>query len=340
MKKEDSEELLLNTHRAVEEDVAFYTDYIKPDKLVILQDGKTGIHHHEEHLFIIVHQLFELQFKQIIYDLRSILKLLQSDEFNFQSAEKSTSRLLRCEKIMKHSLSNFELMETMHPSDFLEFRPYLGNGSGFQSRQFREIEILMGLAKEARLATGTCAMIEEKFGKSEKAIIESFEKEENLKFLTEKWLQQFVVPDKFKREFDKIIKGALDKKIKEAFDKEDLDNAFSEKDVYDNFFGMADVPELNRRWAALYIITYRDYFPVYAKFLDAIIAFEESTLLWRSTHPRMVERMMGSRPGTGGTSGINYLDRTREYRVFTDLWKVRTIILKTTSLPPFSEISS
>ena len=101
-----------------------------------------------------------------------------------------------------------------------------------------------------------------------------------------------------------------------------------------NFF--EEDPVLRRRRAGLiFIESYREL-PLLAwprKLISTLIELEQSMILWRSSHARMVERMIGRRVGTGGSSGVDYLDMTTKYRVFIDLWTVRSILIKKEALP-------
>jgi tryptophan 2,3-dioxygenase len=151
-----------------------YWKYILPDELIKLQRGREGLglNHHDEHLFIVVHQAFELWFKQILFELDWIrntmitminqginknLFKINSHEDVYQSYEKETivhllvHRLKRAESVLRIATHGFEAMETMEPADFLEFRDYLIPASGFQSAQMREMEIMLGLKDEERI---------------------------------------------------------------------------------------------------------------------------------------------------------------------------------------------
>lgn len=138
-----------------------YANYIETDSLLCLQNSnvKKGLHHHDEHLFIVVHQAFELWFKQILHELDSIKNIMQTFATKLQpkqllpqeAAQTICHRLHRCDSILRYTLGTFDVLEMMHPADFLEFRDYIGPASGFQSAQMREMEVLAGLEDFARI---------------------------------------------------------------------------------------------------------------------------------------------------------------------------------------------
>jgi tryptophan 2,3-dioxygenase len=110
-----------------------YINYIKTKELLSLQTSevKNGLHHHDEHLFIVVHQSFELWFKQILHELDSIKDIMEkaNNDFSQKACEVISHRLKRTESILKYSLGTFDILESMHPIDFLEFRDYIGPAS-------------------------------------------------------------------------------------------------------------------------------------------------------------------------------------------------------------------
>ena len=208
----------------------------------------------------------------------------------------------------------WKVMETLEPQDFLNFRDELGTASGFESFQMREMESLMG----KKWIDG------KPIGKDEST-------EKSLYDVTCDWLERTPIqgstPDSpnDNKEVSIFIKQYLEahKKLYPDTNQEAID-----------FFEQASV--LRRRRAGLiFIESYREL-PLLSwprKLISTLIELEESMILWRSSHARMVERIIGRRIGTGGSSGVDYLDMTTKYRVFIDLWSVRSILIKKDSLP-------
>jgi len=340
-----------------------YANYINTEKLLSLQgsDIKKGLHHHDEHLFILVHQGFELWFKQILHELTSIRNIIMSEcerggVIGQEAAHVCVSRLQRCDQIMRHSLGIFDILETMHPADFLEFRDYIGPASGFQSVQMRELEILIGLEDHERVRCGFHPYTEP-LQKDEVGLkkIEQRKREPSIKNVVYKWLDKIYdrVPNNFlsvflekKREnvhFQKSLWLNDSERIEAAVEKElsDLRPFFEGEEMTSNQNeeGLKSQETIRRRRiATLFIMCYRQNpeITLYDNLLDSLVGFEEAMILWRSRHARMVERMIGRRLGTGGSSGVAYLDMTTSYRVFLDLWQTRSHFIRATALPKMS----
>ncbi|RZD34878.1 MAG: hypothetical protein CXT75_09010 [Methanobacteriota archaeon] len=222
------------------------------------------------------------------------------------------TRVIETFKLMSQQ---WKVMETLEPQDFLNFRDELGTASGFESFQMRELESLMG----KKWIDG------KPIGKDEST-------EKSLYEVTCDWLQRTPIqgstPDSSNdnEEVNTFIKQYLEahKNLYPDTNQEAMD-----------FFEQDSV--LRRRRAGLiFIESYREL-PLLSwprKLISTLIELEESMILWRSSHARMVERIIGRRIGTGGSSGVDYLDMTTKYRVFIDLWSVRSILIKKEALPP------
>lgn len=334
-----------------------YKNYIRTDELLSLQnsDYKGGLHHHDEHLFIVTHQTFELWFKQVLKELDSVAKIFQTakdGKLEREAAEIICHRLSRAQQILKHSIGAFDILETMHPADFLEFRDYIGPASGFQSVQMRELEITLGLTDKERVKMGNKPYIE--YLKADTKGLERIKKRlssPSLKDILYQWLEKVYdrIPEEFVPVFkdakkknlyfqkslwyneEKAIQDAVDQELKylEPFLQGDISKDIKEEDKE------AREKRKRRRVAALFINCYRHQASIshYANILDQIVGLEQAVLIWRSRHVRMVERMIGRRIGTGGSVGVGYLEKTLEYRTFQDLWEVRTHFIRETALP-------
>ena len=134
-----------------------YHNYLELDKILsaqVLRSEAIGKPAHEEMLFIITHQAYELWFKQMKHELASVLQMFNEDKVDERRISVAVSRLQRIEEIMKLLIKQIDILETMTPLDFLDFRAYLFPASGFQSYQFRMIEAMLGLPEQKRITYG------------------------------------------------------------------------------------------------------------------------------------------------------------------------------------------
>ena len=294
-----------------------YSEYLRLEELLKLQTGIDGdekkLSNDELH-FILVHQNFELWFKLIINELKCTRDILDSNYVEETSLPQAVHHITRVIETFKLMSQQWKVMETLEPQDFLNFRDELGTASGFESFQMREMESLMG----KKWIDG------KPIGKDEST-------EKSLYDVTCDWLQRTPIqgstPDSSNdnEEVNTFIKQYLEahKNLYPDTNQEAMD--FFEEDSV-----------LRRRRAGLiFIESYREL-PLLSwprKLISTLIELEESMILWRSSHARMVERIIGRRIGTGGSSGVDYLDMTTKYRVFIDLWSVRSILIKKEALP-------
>ena len=294
-----------------------YSEYLRLEELLKLQTGIDGdkkkLSNDELH-FILVHQNFELWFKLIINELKCTRDILDSNYVEETSLPQAVHHMTRVIETFKLMAQQWKVMETLEPQDFLNFRDELGTASGFESFQMREMESLMG----KKWIDG------KPIGKDEST-------EKSLYEVTCDWLERTPIQGSTQdssndnEEVNTFIKQYLEahKKLYPDTNQEAID-----------FFEQDSV--LRRRRAGLiFIESYREL-PLLSwprKLISTLIELEESMILWRSSHARMVERIIGRRIGTGGSSGVDYLDMTTKYRVFIDLWSVRSILIKKASLP-------
>ena len=295
-----------------------YSEYLRLEELLKLQTGvkggKRSISNDELH-FILVHQNFELWFKLVINELRSTRDILASDYVEETKLPQAVHHMNRVIETFKLMAQQWKVMETLEPQDFLNFRDELGTASGFESFQMREMEALMGKKWIDGKPAG-------KDDSNEKSLYE----------VTCDWLERTPIqgststsPDD-ENQVNGFISEYLAAHKKLYPDTHQDAVTFFEEDS-----------SLRRRRAGLvFIESYREL-PLLAwprKLISTLIELEESMILWRSAHARMVERMIGRRIGTGGSSGVDYLDMTTKYRVFIDLWSVRSVLIKKEALPP------
>ena len=293
-----------------------YSEYLRLEELLKLQTGVEGetrnISNDELH-FILVHQNFELWFKLVINELTCTRNILSSDYVEETKLPQAVHHMERVIETFKLMSQQWRVMETLEPQDFLNFRDELGTASGFESFQMREMESLMG----SKWIDGKL------IGKPETS--------NSMYDVTCDWLERTPIQGS-------VYGSTNDEKNVDDFI---ADYLLAHKKLYPdtnkdavNFF--EEESSLRRRRAGLvFIESYREL-PLLAwprKLISTLIELEQSMILWRTSHARMVERMIGRRIGTGGSSGVDYLDMTTKYRVFVDLWAVRSILIKKEALP-------
>ena len=250
-----------------------YGSYLRVSDLIGLQAELSDPPQHDELLFIIIHQVYELWFKQLLHEVDAVITHLDDDE------PLGAQRLLRrCIEIQRVMIQQLRVLETMTPNDFLTFRDHLMPASGFQSAQFRALEFLSGL-KDAR------HLEHYQDGGAEHVALE------------------------------KRMQGRT---VLEAF------YAMLRRKGFD----LPDGAEGKERRIRSLLRIYQnpdEHFPLYL-LAEALVEYDEFFSLWRLHHVMMVERMIGAKPGTGGSEGVSYLRKTTERKFFPDLWDLRSYL--------------
>ena len=346
-----------------------YWDYLKLEELLGLQGGLEGDESQlmpDELHFIIVHQVFELWFKLVLRELRLARDHLAAPRVAEEEIPYVVHHLRRVNQILRLGVDQFQVMETLTPQDFLAFRDKLVPASGFQSVQMREVELLLGLSETHRASVGLVAPLEHirslaagsPGGASAWGRVERAREELSLRSALHNWLYRTPIcgsspdqPDDEER-VGAFVQGYLDaiqshhqvqgRAMVEALGERTAEARFQSATAMARDFLLAtDAPEADRarsrrvRAGLLFIESYREL-PLLAwprTLIDTVVELEELLVLWRTRHARMVERVIGRRVGTGGSSGVDYLDQTTKIRVFTELWTVRTLLLPKTALP-------
>ncbi len=334
-----------------------YADYLNLDTLLSLQGGKE-LTNDETH-FIIVHQSFELWFKQIIRELREARDIIGAEHVAEALVPKAVSHLDRVTEIFRLMSNQWKVMETLSPQGFLAFRDGLGTASGFESYQMREMELLLGLDQSDRVGEmdplGHFRKLAKR-GPAGEAILAQLEatlEEESLVEALYKWLARTPIQGSMAGnasdadEIQSYVEAHLASYTRlgdEAAARMEAQGVANPEVVKERFetaaagareFLMPDGEVVRSRAGLLFIESYREL-PLLTwprTFIDAVVELEGAMVLWRSAHARMVERMIGRRVGTGGSSGVDYLDMTAKYRIFHDLWAVRTILIKSSERP-------
>jgi tryptophan 2,3-dioxygenase len=252
-----------------------YTSYLALDEILGAQRPRSD--EHDEILFIVVHQVYELWFKELLHELGHLQRLLEEGQ-----GSPALSTLKRILTILKLVVAQIDVIETLTPVQFLGFRDRLESASGFQSAQFRELEAVLG-RREPRVLRAYAedpdarARIEAALGR--RSLYDSF-----LRFLS---LRGYPVPEeRLERDVTKPV--------------EDSDGVH-----------------------AAVLAAYRDDGEA-AQVCERMVDLDEGFQEWRYRHVKMVERTIGSRPGTGGSPGAAYLRTTLNQPLFPDLWSVRS----------------
>jgi tryptophan 2,3-dioxygenase len=254
-----------------------YASYLKLDELLSLQQPRSGALEHDETLFVIIHQVYELWFKEVLHELDHLQRLLRTNDTPL--AGHTLKRILT---ILKTLVAQIDVLETITPLNFLSFRDRLESGSGFQSHQFREIEFVLG--KKGRPS------------------------------------------------FERYPQGSEHRRRVEA--------RFGEPTLWDAFLHFLaangyDVPkallardvtkplELSPEVQRILVDVYRKN-PTVAQIAERLVDLDEGFMEWRYRHVKMVQRTIGTKTGTGGSAGAEYLLTTLNQPAFPDLWAIRS----------------
>lgn len=339
-------------------------------------DGDESRIDNDEVLFITVHQIDELWFKLVLRELVAVRDLFARAPVPEQALASAVRGIRRMALLMGNAAQHFSLMETMTTRDYLAFRDKLMPASGFQSAQLREIEILMGLDDAQRIGFGHDGSYLQALRNHDGSSSPALERVErrlrdlpNLKAVLYDWLYRTPIqgsvpgdPDdagvvtRFIGDYVAATTREAEVKITalsaQGYGPEDrsrLERRYhDEVDSARRFMCGEDVAESDTdrerisriRAALVFIESYREL-PLLAwprEVVDGIVALEQAFLIFRQRHARMVERVIGRRTGTGGSSGVDYLDQTAlRYRVFGEVWAVRTLLLRKDALPPLHD---
>ena len=257
-----------------------YNKYLRVPELIGLQQCLSDPAHHDELLFITIHQAYELWFKQILHELDAAR--LAMDEDRAFAATRALARVVEIEKLL---VTQIHILETMTPISFLAFRDELNPASGFQSMQFREIEMASGL--------------------KDRAILRAFSEDD---FATQRLQTRFDAPSLADAFYAYLRRRGLDAPSDEpSLTDHERRRAYG-----------------RRTRAVLEIITHFEERALEFQLSEALMSHDEYFRLWRAHHVAMVERMVGSKPGTGGSEGVGYLKTTLDKKFFPEMWEART----------------
>jgi tryptophan 2,3-dioxygenase len=340
-----------------------YSKYLKLKALLACQElesAKAGKPAHDELLFIVTHQAYELWFKQCLHELDAVVAIMGAEFVHERDVGRALHYLERIIRIQGVLLDQIDILETMTPLDFLDFRNLLTPSSGFQSAQFRRLENRLGLERTQRLRYNE-ADYEEALDARDRRTVGAAEREPSLFDVVEAWLERmpFVRSPEFDfwREYRANVTRMLDEdratikaQLPEGARRAQLEELERTRETFETVFDRTKYEALQaehqRRLsypaflAALMIMLYRDEPILQGPFrlLTALVGIDENLSLWRYRHALMVHRMIGAKIGTGGSSGQDYLRRTVEvHRVFLDYFNLSTYLIPRSMLPALPE---
>lgn len=255
-----------------------YGEYLNLDKILASQSRLSG--HHDEMLFIVIHQVSELWMKLILHELNTAIALIKKDEL-----PEAFKMLARVSRIQTQIIQAWDVLATMTPAEYMEFRDSLGHASGFQSYQNRQIEFALGYKQPH--------------------ILKIYEKDPAL---AEELKLSYSAPS--------IYDVAIQALARKGFQ---INSALLKRDFSVTYEGDQTV-------AYAWLEVYRnvdDYWDLY-QLAEKLVDIEDSHQQWRFRHMKTVERIIGFKTGTGGSSGVDYLKSVLDHRFFPELWDVRT----------------
>lgn len=336
-----------------------YSDYLKLDSILDAQhpeSDKTGKPAHDEMLFIIIHQAYELWFKQILHEVESVSTIFSRPALNDNSPDLQivVHRLSRVVTILKLLVQQIDVMETMTPMDFLEFRDKLRPASGFQSWQFKVLEARLGLKYAHRY--GQEYYISQ-LRQEQIDLIRSTESKTTLLEQVNTWLQRmpfFAEAGRWQNFAHDFPAGE-----KQMFGTEPGADLFWNQYFHVYRTSLADAEQANSQFflqqfaeqaerthpsslspsasrAALFIMLYRGYPMLQLPFqvLNMLLEIDEQLSTWRYRHMSMVHRMIGTRIGTGGSTGREYLKGALDkHIIFADIARLTSFLMERSRLP-------
>jgi len=317
-----------------------YHEYLQLDKILNAQFPESEKHKlpaHDEMLFIVIHQAYELWFKQLHHEADSVVAIMSKPALNDNSPELQTivHRLNRCVTILRLLVHQIDIMETMTPMDFLDFRDMLRPASGFQSWQFKELEAKLGLKFEHRHGK---EYYTSQLKPEHVDVIKKAEGAKSLLQLLNTWLERMPFSKEgadagFWMNYKSVYEESL-----AAAEKNNL-TAFEE--IFENPVSNEDrtlSPAACR--AALFIMLYRGYPLLQLPFqlLNCLLEIDEQLSSWRYRHMNMVHRMIGTRIGTGGSTGKDYLKAAADkHYIFKEIAQLNSFLIERRKLPVLDE---
>ncbi len=341
-----------------------YHDYLGLEKLLNSQKRRSdefGKPAHEEWLFISVHQVYEIWFFQILKEIQSMMPLFAKPAIPERDMGTINQRISRILTICKNLTGPLDILETMTPHEFLDFREYLYPASGFQSSQFRMIEVMLGLKIENRIKL-TESPFYDQLKEPFRTELQTLMKGDTLFDGLEDWLSRtpFLKTDQFnfwthyKKALVDVYNDDLEvirtnPRLSEADKEKSSKNIVTFIDQIESVFDETKYNELKAQGvfrlsfrafhAALFISLYRDepVLQIPYNILNSLMDIDEALTTWRYRHAMMAHRMLGRKIGTGGSSGTEYLkDTADKHKIYTDFFNMSSYLIPRSKLPSLS----
>jgi tryptophan 2,3-dioxygenase len=290
----------------------YYSSYLQLDKILDAQaeeSKKHGVRADDEMLFIIIHQAYELWFKQILHEVNIVREIFAKENIIDNSADVNNAlhRLKRVVKIQQVLLQQMDVLETMTPLDFLDFRDFLRPASGFQSLQFKIIEAMLGLPFQSRFGQQYYLS---QLTEADVQLVKDAEQQTSLLVLINHWLERMpfltetgVDADQYWADYRALYASTLQEA--EQTNLIGFDTLLVNQQEYPADRQLS----LKANRSALFIMLYRDMPLLHSPYqiLNTLLDIDEMLAQWRYRHMNMVQRMIGRRIGTGGSTGASYL---------------------------------
>ncbi|XP_062502808.1 tryptophan 2,3-dioxygenase-like [Corticium candelabrum] len=365
-----SKQANVEVHNEIDVTDLDYDSYLRIAELKNLQKRRTT--EHDEHLFIVIHQVYELWFKEVDFEISSVLDLMKDLHRIEDKMLTVLSRLQRVIVVLKILVDQIRVLETMTPLDFLDFRHELGSGTGFQSFQFHLIEVKLGLRQADRVGHGKLCRTQ--YTETHSDFRSDLEKAESpgpsLFDLVERWLEtnasdsfwqtyckgvdDYLKEEKARLDFENEKHMKKFETLESSFEDIKRESRYSAKKVKllqesTNTNGETKFDEkgetqreivekpmfrLSHKAAqgAIRIIQNRDdrQFHTSYQLLSLLMDVDSLLMHWRNNHSLFVHRMIGSKMGTGGSGGYEYLRKTvasETYRIYSDLFKLSSFLV-------------
>jgi tryptophan 2,3-dioxygenase len=313
-----------------------YHDYLQLDKILNAQSPESEKHQlpaHDEMLFIVIHQAYELWFKQLHHEANSVVAIMSKPALNDNSPELQTvvHRLNRCVTILRVLVHQIDIMETMTPMDFLDFRDMLRPASGFQSWQFKELEAKLGLKFEHRHGKEYYTA---QLRPAQVDLIKKAENSQSLLQLLNTWLERMpFLHEGADASFWSRYKESYQSSLAEG----EKNNMAGFEEIFEGI-STGDHRSLSPAAcrAALFIMLYRGYPLLQQPFqlLNCLLEIDEQLSSWRYRHMNMVHRMIGTRIGTGGSTGKDYLKAAADkHYIFREIAQLNSFLIERRKLP-------
>ncbi|MDG5473033.1 tryptophan 2,3-dioxygenase [Jeotgalibacillus sp. ET6] len=259
-------------------DAMTYGEYLSLDHLLDAQNRLSD--HHDEMLFIVIHQVNELWMKLILHELTASIKAVQNNQL-----DASFKKLARVSRIQAQIIQAWDVLSTLTPAEYSEFRESLGNASGFQSFQYRMIEFALGY-KTAH-------------------ILKIYEKDQKLSQTLHEALHA-----------PSLYDSAIQALSRAGFP---IDHNVLARNMTEPY---TENKSVLQAWLSVYK-NKEENWDLY-QLAEKLVDIEDGMQQWKFRHMKTVERIIGFKQGTGGSSGVHYLKKVLDQRFFPELWELRT----------------